>query len=188
MAHERLHLDESQVVVVMLCSLAVFAQSARAEELCIVPSAANSRNTTILCTPNAFPNSVVGYNTEGAPCDTRTGLNCTTAGNLAVWTISSSSQDPYVNSGPLQVQSLYLWIACTLFDDPIQLAEFDLSGDLPVVGFIPMNGFSNAGTPTEPVLSVPDCPSGPLVAGEIQVSPTVSVARSTWGQIKALYQ
>jgi hypothetical protein len=177
----------SNVVVAVLFTLGCAAQGARSEELCIVPSSANSRNATVMCTPNVFSNGVVGYNTDGLPCDTRTGPDCTTAGRYVVWTLSSNPDDPFANSGPLDTPILYLWLACTLFDDPIQSAEFGLSGDLGVVGLVPLNGFSNSGTATELLLSVPDCPSGPLVAAEIQVASTVGIARNTWGHIKALY-
>ena len=47
-------------------------------------------------------------------------------------------------------------------------AEFDLvPTGMTVFGFTPMNGFLNAGGPTNLLLAVGGCPSGPLVAGSM---------------------
>jgi hypothetical protein len=51
-----------------------------------------------------------------------------------------------------------------------------------------MNGFLNAGTATALLLAVGGCPSGPVVAGRIDVEATVSVDGSSWGGIKGGYR
>jgi hypothetical protein len=172
-------------------SLVLFLLSTRAPaaELCIVPSAANNRNITLFCSGIGYSNGAIGYRTDGIPCNNLIGLSCTTAQDDAVWTISASSQDPFVNSGALELPAtLYLWLACTRFAEPVALAEFALDGDVEVVDLVPVNDFTNSGTLTELFLAVTGCPIPPLVAAEITVSSTVGVARSSWGQIKALYR
>jgi hypothetical protein len=161
-----------------------------AADLCLVNTAADNRNITIFCDsiPGAWPNSVVGYRTDGPPCDTRTGSLCGTF-DFAIWTLSSSAGDPYVNSGPLEEPgTLYLWVECTQDILPVAYAEFDLVGDLDVLDLTPMNGFTNSGTPTEPRLSVSGCPTPPILAATISVSTPTSVDGSTWGQVKSVYR
>jgi hypothetical protein len=114
---------------------------------------------------------------------------CSSAGDDVIWTISASPLDPFVNTGMLAMPAtLYLWVFCLPFDSQVALAEFALEGDLQVVDCVPVNNFVNTGSLTELFLSVTGCPAPPLVAAEITVSSTVSVAGSSWGQVKALYR
>jgi hypothetical protein len=164
--------------------------NAGAAELCIVPSAANGANVTVTCgVPLGLGNGTVGYRTDGPPCDTRFGSGCWSDGDAARWTISASSSDPFVNTGPLvDPDTLYLWLDCTRDLEPVAFAEFALAGDLNVIALEPMNGFSNTGTLTELFLVATGCPTGPLLAAAITVGSPVTVASTTWARIKATYR
>lgn len=88
--------------------------------------------------------------------------------NFYGWTISSSSSNPDVNSGPVNPQpfSLYLWFKCSA-SGGMSAAEFDFAAPEGVLnfGFSPMNGFLNAGSASHLLLAVGGCPTGPVVAG-----------------------
>lgn len=93
------------------------------------------------------------------------------------WTISNSTTDERSNSGPIApgptqfAGNLYLWLACA-FPGGMATAEFDvveLTGVGPPVGFTPMNGFLNAGTPSALLLAVGGCPTGPVLVGSFSV-------------------
>lgn len=93
------------------------------------------------------------------------------------WSISASSTDPAVNQGTLQTGSvnLYLWYACA-DDGGMAAAEFRLDSLDPanvLVSFTTMNGFLNAGTFPDMLLAVGGCPTGPVVAGRLNVSSVV---------------
>jgi len=88
------------------------------------------------------------------------------------WTISSSSQDPFVNSGPPgapgTLTTLYLWYACN--ENPLGITAME--ADLSVVPLAPlstMNGFLNAGESNEHLLLVRSgChPALPVAAGSL---------------------
>jgi hypothetical protein len=102
------------------------------------------------------------------------------------WTISASSTDPYVNSQAAPssgVLTLYLWLVCS---EGLAAAEFGLQGTLTVLATSSMNGFLNAGTPTNLLLATP-CRSAPIVAASILVldsgtGGTVCLGPSTGGK------
>lgn len=84
------------------------------------------------------------------------------------WTISSSSTDPFVNSGPVLSAplTLYLWFACNV-DDGMAVGEFDVSAPgMSNFGFNPLNGYLNAGGASNLLLAVAGCPNAPVVAGQ----------------------
>lgn len=92
------------------------------------------------------------------------------------WTVSASSSDPFVNEMPYVpgIPTVYLWFACSIAAPAgpggMAAAEFALCTDNPgnlVLAMTPMNGFLNAGTPTQVLLAVGGCPTGPVVAAEI---------------------
>lgn len=93
------------------------------------------------------------------------------------WTLSASGTNPHDNYAPFLpgVQVYSLWLACCLPEPGpggMSSAEFSLRADDPanvILGFTPMNGFSNAGSESDLLLSAPDCPCGPVVAGELIV-------------------
>jgi hypothetical protein len=92
------------------------------------------------------------------------------------WTISADPFDPYQNTAPF-VQGLltfYLHYACStpLPGGPggAAAAEFGLYNTNlanSIIGFIPVAGFLNAGSPTELLLAIGGCPDGPRRAGNI---------------------
>ncbi len=89
------------------------------------------------------------------------------------WTISASSTDPLVNSGPFVSGAVryYLWYYCSTVEG-MTAAEFDLETSSPdnrIISLSVRNGFLNAGTPTSVLLAVGGCPTGPVIAAEIGV-------------------
>ena len=178
---------------VLLASLGfvVSAMPAAAAELCFGPSI-NGMNVTIGCPPasNVLENGWLGYDTDGAPCNERF-FWCHSPDPH--WAISSSDVDPNANFGPLDgVGSLYLWFFCSPSADAIAAAEFDLVGAIPVVEFLPRNGFLNAGGATNLVLAVGGCPQGNVVVGEIVLGTATNAAAwveaDSFGRVKALYR
>jgi hypothetical protein len=93
------------------------------------------------------------------------------------WTISSSSTDPFVNTGPATsgVATKYLWLVCS--DVPgtsasgMSSAAFGIVEEgIDLLGINPMNGFLNASSdPSCLLLAVGGCPSGPVVVASIVV-------------------
>jgi hypothetical protein len=166
--------------------LALLAAPVPAAELCLANSAANNRNITVLCGGIGWINDWIGYRTGSTYCGTDPFL-CYDA---PLWTISSSASDGSMTSGPLPDPGvLCLWYHGCGNGWLMQAAEFDLVGvDLVVVGFTPMNGFLNAGTPTALLIAVGGCPSGSVVAGRIDVAATTSVEQDSWGRIKGTYR
>jgi hypothetical protein len=89
------------------------------------------------------------------------------------WSISSSSVDPFVNTGPFVsgLNTLYLWYQCSV-KDGMSAAEFGLASSSPanlIVGLNVQNTFLNAGTATQPLFAVGLCPTGPVVAAELVI-------------------
>jgi len=93
------------------------------------------------------------------------------------WTISASATDPYQNSLAFLpgLQAVSLWLACCVPEPGpggMATAEFGICPDNSantVVSFAPTNGFLNAGTATDLLLSVANCPCGPILAGHLYV-------------------
>ena len=94
------------------------------------------------------------------------------------WTISGDSTNPFANTGSFLpgLQTLYVWLACCNLPDPLMdgmsAAEFGLFSTNPanvILAMTPMNGFLNAGSPTEPLLAVGGCPCGPVAAASMLV-------------------
>ena len=95
------------------------------------------------------------------------------------WTISSSSSDPFVNSGSPApgLLPLYLWLQCSP-DGGMSAAEFDLTIPAGVsnFGFTPALNFLNAGGPSDLLLAAGGCPEGPVLAGSWNLFGPASVA------------
>jgi hypothetical protein len=90
------------------------------------------------------------------------------------WTISSSSVNPYQNTGvPTGAQGLlYLWYACCRSPLPggMSAVEFDLeSVGIEHLATTPVNGFLNAGSTTWILMAIGGCACGPRVAAELLV-------------------
>ncbi|MFH1278219.1 MAG: hypothetical protein ABIK65_07565 [Candidatus Eisenbacteria bacterium] len=86
------------------------------------------------------------------------------------WTLSSSTTDPYANTGSFipGVIDVNLWLACSDLDG-MAGAEFAIASSTPgniVLAFTPMNGFLNAGSVVDLLLAVGGCPTGPILAGQ----------------------
>ena len=76
------------------------------------------------------------------------------------FSLSASSTDPHVNrttatAGP---RFVYLWLTCAR--NGLSAMEAGITGNLAVLGFEPLSGVLNAGTPQDLLLAVPDCPRG----------------------------
>jgi hypothetical protein len=162
--------------------------AAHAGEICLVPSALNNRSVTVACGGTGYANEQIGYRTDGtATCKD---FFCVVHPAFG-WTVSASATDPFVNSGPLAPgASLYLWLYCnSTLTSGMAAAEFDLlATDLIVTGFVPLNGFLSAGSGANILIAVAGCPSGPVVAGRIDVQAAVGVAPVSWGRIKGDYR
>lgn len=139
-----------------LLALAAAAPSAAAGELCLAADT-NGNNYGVDCVDfMAHPNDWIGYREEGNPC--RTPTECPQFGQRFAWTISASSADPYVVSGPREEGgALFLWYLCETGLTGPNAAEFALEGDLVVTAFTPMNGTLNAGTATQLRMAFPPC-------------------------------
>ncbi|MEZ5066617.1 MAG: hypothetical protein R3B81_17945 [bacterium] len=184
-----------------LLSTGLAVSAAGASQICIVPSTANNFNVTVDCdplNPQIHENAATGYSTDGFPC-TSGFCGPVAGGGLQDygWSISSSSTDPFLHSGPLVpgLSNLYLWFECTINSgfDGWAAAEFRLESDnsnLLILSFVPMNGVLNAGTGTEVLMAVGGCPQAPFLAGSLLVLYTgpVSVESESWGDIKAMYR
>jgi hypothetical protein len=92
------------------------------------------------------------------------------------WSISASSTDPFVNTTPFVagVQTVYLWLVCSTpapaGPGGMAAAEFALCSSNPsnvILATTTMNGFLNAGSPTQLLLAVGGCPTGPVHAANI---------------------
>ena len=90
------------------------------------------------------------------------------------WRLSDSAVSQFSNIGAAPTQgllTLYLWLDCSLGSaQGMSAAEFDLVAPAgsSILGFTPMNGFLNAGGPTNLLLATP-CTVGPVTAGSLQV-------------------
>jgi hypothetical protein len=162
-----------------------------AGELCLLPSAAMGLNMSVSCVSlGSSWNDWIGYRSGGGePCQEISFLWLCVGGGFG-WTLSSSATDPLHNVDPLPLGTaqLYLWYYCTMDADGLLAAEFDLGGTIAVHSFTPVNGFSNAGDATHLLLSVGGCPTGPVMAGIIQVHDPIAVDATTWGRIKGTYR
>lgn len=173
----------------------------RAADLCLVSSPSTGYNRTTLCQPpgGALNNGWIGYTTDGAGACAPGGAPCLWArsdhGFGAGWSISSSSTDIFENNGPLPpgVSPLYLWLMCAGLDRMAE-AEFGLGGTLEVVSFTHPPYVQNLGTSTDLHLTIPGCPTGPLVIGTIYVRDPVAVGApesdqvTSWGKIRSGYR
>lgn len=76
------------------------------------------------------------------------------------FSLSGSATDPHANraSATGGVRPLYLWLTCA--GNGLSAMEAGMTGTMPVLGFEPLNGVLNAGTATDLLLAVPDCPRG----------------------------
>ncbi|MCA9751265.1 MAG: hypothetical protein KC591_03675 [Gemmatimonadetes bacterium] len=168
------------------------AFDALASELCIVPSP-NGVNGSVACdsNPQVHDNAAEGYALSGYPCSS--GM-CLKGPDDYGWSISSSSTNSSLFSGPLSsnIDYLYLWLTCTTTEG-IAAMECGLESDNTVfvpLAFEPMNGALNAGTATHLILAVGGCPREPFLIGRILVLylGPVSVESESWGDIKAMYR
>jgi len=77
------------------------------------------------------------------------------------FTLSASDTDPYANTSVAtdSLRSVYLWGTC--LERGLSAFEGELIANLPVLGFVPLNGILNAGSSVHLLLAVPECPSGP---------------------------
>ena len=185
-------------IVALPAALLLFSTGALASSICIVPYPGSGYNVTVDCdpvNPQVHDNAWIGYSLTFPPCE---GGICGFVREGGIneygWSISSSSTDPFVNSGTLPevVTSLYLWLHCTA-GGGMAAAEFQIEMDDSVflpVAFTPQNGFLNAGTVTHILVAVGGCPTGPVVAGTWTVLyfGPVSVESESWGNIKAMYR
>jgi hypothetical protein len=187
--------------VVSVCLALLFlAATGEAGQLCLHPSSRSGANLSFDCDGNAFPNDYIGYDSGGGvPCHTR--LDVADQCDLGIgrrdddpplvygFSISRSPSDPFVNRGPYEETTvLYLWYVCTR-EDGLSGAEFSFTGTMTPLEFTPLNGFMNAGTDADLILSATGCPSGPVVVGEILVRDAISpIAHLRWGRIKSRYR
>lgn len=176
----------------VLAGLFLLANGAPAAQLCFGPTSGGSM-ANVHCNPPGptYSEGWQGYGTTaGEAC--LVGDACGTIDGPTVFSISRSITDPTLNDGPLPegTSTLYLWLHCCHFG--LSEATFSLSGDIDIVSFMPINGFTNSGTLPDFHLAVTGCPLGPVPVGllEVQLSGPTSVdesAVSSWGRVKALY-
>jgi hypothetical protein len=104
-----------------------------------------------------------------------------------VWSISTSETDPLESVGPIPEDGwLYLWAARV---DELQAGEFRLTGSLIPIDFEPLSGVAVIpGTFPDLLFHLPECQTGPFLAGRIRVEDPTSVDAFTWGKTKALYR
>lgn len=99
------------------------------------------------------------------------------------WSISASSTDPFVNTTPFVVgiKTVYLWLVCSTpapaGPGGMAAAEFAIcstSAANVILATTTQNGFLNAGGPTQLLLAVGGCPTGPVVAAAILLMSNVA--------------
>ena len=76
------------------------------------------------------------------------------------FTISTSDVDPHQNvASPLENwRQVYLWATC--LDRGLAAFEAEVSSELTLTSFFPLNGVLNAGIDKHLLLAIPNCPSG----------------------------
>lgn len=138
-----------------------------------------------------------GVWTTGAPCDTLPfPIGCLGYGHVAM--LSLSETDPLQNTGPLDPEDpvIYLWAVCMSGLGPgLKGADFSLTGSLlpHVVGFEPLNGFTNLGTDGDYLLRTEECAWKEVVMGKLLLSEAVAsdphgIETSSWGRIRSSYR
>ena len=177
--------------------ISVAGATAYADDICLVPSAANGYNVTVDCedgTPNIHDNQVIGYSEDGTACNDSN--LCALSSAPYGWTISASDTDPLQNSGvlPAGLNFLYLWFYCS---HPVigrgNAAEFDFEitgSDLQLLGLNFYPGNLNAGTVSQPLIAMMGCPDTPRLVTQLVTFKTgpVSVESETWSNVKEMYR
>jgi hypothetical protein len=181
-------------LVLALFLLLALSLPASAWEVYFAPSTnpgGLGRNVSVNCDPipEPFDNEWIGYSSTGAP-PTSANPDCATADY--VWTISGSSTDPFVNSGPISETSFLLWVwyACTN-QNGLSAAAFDFvwSGEITPFVFVPTSGFLTVDEFPSQLFASPGCTQGPIPIGFIlAVQGPVSVEETGFGELKALYR
>lgn len=178
---------------IALAGLLLLASSAPAAQLCFGPTSGGSM-ANVHCNPPGptYSEGWQGYGTTAGEACLVGGENVCWIDGPTVFSVSRSITDPTLNDGPLPegMSNLYIWLQCC--HSWLSEATFSLSGDVDVVSFTPMNGFTNSGTLPDFHIAVTGCPVGPVVVGrlEVQVSGPTAVGEpdvSSWGRVKALY-
>ena len=91
------------------------------------------------------------------------------------WTLSASNTDPFDNVGPAMSDTLtlYLWFYCsTPITGGVSRSEFGFvfNPNLDVYSFEPANGVvDSAASVWDFDLTLPDCPRGSLLAGQVRL-------------------
>ncbi len=184
----------------VLAWAALLAPPAHGADLCVAPSSGGANLSADCTVTEAYLNWWTGYGEtpaelcENDGCDPGD-IDCGCAADAgAHWSISRSAADPHDNVGTLSSNTLYLWMACTAYHS-WSATEFSLSGSLPVVSFTPMNGFQNAGSGADLLLSHEngclDPDAGPFLTGIIQLGAATAVDEPgfrSWGRVKAGYR
>jgi hypothetical protein len=163
------------------------ASTTYASDLCLAPHPEQG-DLDVTCGGVQGANAWIGYSSDDVPCSTVSME--TPCGPLGTWTISASDSDPFDNAGWLPSGStLYLWYLCSGTVEGLAAAAFDLVGTMNVHEFRARDGFLNGGTEASLLLVAANCPTGPVVAGEIHtLGTTTAVAENTWSAVKALYR
>ena len=130
------------------------------------------------------PNDL-GFATDHDPCQTSGSIvDCT-------MTISASSTNPFVNSGPFDGISLFFWQVGVQHGSYGFYGESSwLAGDIHVTGFEPAPGVIGGVSqhPFGPVLWWRGTTCRTEMLGRLIVEMPVSVEGESWGRLKAIYR
>ncbi|MFN8179686.1 MAG: hypothetical protein U0167_17285 [bacterium] len=166
------------VAITAGCTLGLIASGSRAASLCAGAYGHACGNGY----PNVYNGSYYGFATTGQPCAFQ-------GSGYAVF-VSSSSNDPHVNTGPITDDSLYLWTIAPGADWAYgwagAFAEF--WGDMHVVGFEPAPGCGGSLWRPDFLTFAVGCNPGLYLVGRLIVTQPVAVEPETWGRMKALYR
>ena len=187
---------------VLLAGLvALLVSPAYGTGLCFVDT--GSGNITTEATPQPggsvtlydFESAWIGFDAGGSPCSFGT---CGPGDFPYRWTISLSDTDPSVNSATLAPGpvSLYLWLECANPSPPsyplLGTLHVQPSGDLYILGYLPLPGAPNFGTFTDLQVALGQVWNGsaPVLVGSwpCWVASPVGVDGTTWSRVKAMYR
>jgi hypothetical protein len=180
-------------MVALVAALILCAGSARAADLCL------ELDWFYVCSGESGASPALrGFSTDSVPCQKLDPDRCLSLDGQT-WKISSSATDPDVNTGPIQDDSLYLWLTCADRFDGFLNALMYFYGDMQVesIDLIPPEFVFEWWPGDYAFFSAPDCADPrvePILVARLTVDVPTAVREPvtpddfSWGRTKALYR